>query len=467
MDWIDCPDVDLAGYNVYRSTTSGEGYIKLNSSLVTTSDYIDNTVINGTTYYYVVTAVDTSSNESQYSNERPTTPHLRSVISILGSWASGTSHTKESGTNRVLILIVHSEHNSSTTLNSVTYGGQTMTKINSIYVSTNTREEVAAYYLNEAGVAAATNGTFVPGWSATPSNVSYASVFLSNVNQSTPLGASATNSINASSPTTITTSALAANDGDMVILGATCGNPAGYTLNNGFTEALDQNMSSSQGVTGYKVSIGANETPSATNAGPNRQVITGFVIKAAPLPDLPPSVPVNLTATADIGMVTLDWNDNSETDLTGYNIYRSTTSGSGYSKLNDALIVESNYIDTNVTNGIPYYYVVTAVDYNSHESGFSVEASAVPLSGNDNCAAVQAGGYGYLADLDHNCYVDYSDLSILAGFWLNSDCGSNANCEGADFTPADGFVDFLDFSDFAGQWMQCNDPENPDCSQNW
>ena len=44
---------------------------------------------------------------------------------------------------------------------------------------------VAAYILTEAGVAAATSSTFVPTWSATTSSVSYASVFLSNINQTT------------------------------------------------------------------------------------------------------------------------------------------------------------------------------------------------------------------------------------------------------------------------------------------
>ncbi|MFO8007750.1 MAG: fibronectin type III domain-containing protein, partial [Candidatus Brocadiia bacterium] len=39
-----------------------------------TSDYTDTGVTNDTTYYYVVTAVDTSSNESGYSNEASATP---------------------------------------------------------------------------------------------------------------------------------------------------------------------------------------------------------------------------------------------------------------------------------------------------------------------------------------------------------------------------------------------------------
>ena len=58
----------VSGYNVYRSTVSGSSYTKINSSLVTALNYTDSTVQNGTTYYYVTTAVDSSGTESAYSN---------------------------------------------------------------------------------------------------------------------------------------------------------------------------------------------------------------------------------------------------------------------------------------------------------------------------------------------------------------------------------------------------------------
>jgi hypothetical protein len=56
-------------YNVYRGTTSGGPYSKINSSLDGTTAFTDNTVTSGLTYYYVATAVDSSSNESGYSNQ--------------------------------------------------------------------------------------------------------------------------------------------------------------------------------------------------------------------------------------------------------------------------------------------------------------------------------------------------------------------------------------------------------------
>lgn len=59
----------VAGYNVYRSTTSGSGYVKINSSLVGGLTYTDSNVSSGTTYYYVTTAVDSNGVESVFSNQ--------------------------------------------------------------------------------------------------------------------------------------------------------------------------------------------------------------------------------------------------------------------------------------------------------------------------------------------------------------------------------------------------------------
>lgn len=60
---------DVVGYNVYRSTVSGTQYTMINSSLDSTTAYTDSTVVSGQTYYYVVTAVNASSQESGYSNQ--------------------------------------------------------------------------------------------------------------------------------------------------------------------------------------------------------------------------------------------------------------------------------------------------------------------------------------------------------------------------------------------------------------
>lgn len=67
LNWTETSEV--SGFNIYRSTVSGSGYVKLNSTLVAELTYMDSDVENGATYYYVVTAVDSSDVESDYSEE--------------------------------------------------------------------------------------------------------------------------------------------------------------------------------------------------------------------------------------------------------------------------------------------------------------------------------------------------------------------------------------------------------------
>jgi hypothetical protein len=59
----------VVGYRVYRSDTSGGSYTVLNGTALNALSYTDSSVTDGTTYYYVVTAVDSSGNESVYSNQ--------------------------------------------------------------------------------------------------------------------------------------------------------------------------------------------------------------------------------------------------------------------------------------------------------------------------------------------------------------------------------------------------------------
>jgi fibronectin type 3 domain-containing protein len=59
----------VVGYNVYRSETDGETYIKLTSAPVRTTNYTDRSVQSGHTYFYAVTAVDGRGKESVHSNQ--------------------------------------------------------------------------------------------------------------------------------------------------------------------------------------------------------------------------------------------------------------------------------------------------------------------------------------------------------------------------------------------------------------
>ncbi len=96
---------------------------------------------------------------------------------------------------------------------------------------------------------------------------------------------------------------------------------------------------------------------------------------------------LTLTATAGNAKVNLAWNP--VEGASGYNIYRSTTSGTGYTKIGNTTSSAITYEDKPLANGTTYYYVVTAI-VNGVESGYSNEASATPM------APVIAGNPGIL-----------------------------------------------------------------------
>ena len=69
VGWTPVSEQDIAGYNIYRRTST-TNYAKLNTSgAYNNTQYFDNTVQNGAGYYYAITTVDTSGNESGLSIE--------------------------------------------------------------------------------------------------------------------------------------------------------------------------------------------------------------------------------------------------------------------------------------------------------------------------------------------------------------------------------------------------------------
>jgi hypothetical protein len=68
LQWSPVPS-GVAGYNVYRSSTPGGPYTKINAAPDTGSNYLDNSVLGGVTYYYVSTAIGSNGSESKYSSQ--------------------------------------------------------------------------------------------------------------------------------------------------------------------------------------------------------------------------------------------------------------------------------------------------------------------------------------------------------------------------------------------------------------
>jgi aminopeptidase YwaD len=68
LGWEKNKELDLFGYNVFKSAVKESGYVKINNDIVIDTVYIDPDAVTGNYFYYIVTAVDSANNESDYSN---------------------------------------------------------------------------------------------------------------------------------------------------------------------------------------------------------------------------------------------------------------------------------------------------------------------------------------------------------------------------------------------------------------
>lgn len=92
-------------------------------------------------------------------------------------------------------------------------------------------------------------------------------------------------------------------------------------------------------------------------------LILGFALPCSPAlaDDVPPATPEELSASPGDGKVTLDWKDNSEQDLNGYDVYRDGQ------YLNWTW--ESDYVAAGLVNGQSHTYTVIAIDTSGNVSG--------------------------------------------------------------------------------------------------
>ncbi len=89
----------------------------------------------------------------------------------------------------------------------------------------------------------------------------------------------------------------------------------------------------------------------------------------------PPAAPVSVTASADVGVANLNWT--SSVGATNYLLDRAANSAGPYSLLSS--LAATNYSDTQVTNGVTYYYTVTPVN-GAGPGPVSAQASATPYA---------------------------------------------------------------------------------------
>jgi hypothetical protein len=68
LSWSPSPST-VVGYNAYTSAQSGGPYTRMTGTPDAATSYTDSNVLSGKTYFFVVTAVDSSNMESAFSNE--------------------------------------------------------------------------------------------------------------------------------------------------------------------------------------------------------------------------------------------------------------------------------------------------------------------------------------------------------------------------------------------------------------
>ncbi|MFC1943115.1 fibronectin type III domain-containing protein [Chloroflexota bacterium] len=355
LDWDDNNESDLAGYDIYRGLSTGN-YTEQIESLWTSSNYTDTGLTGGVTYYYAVKAVDSGSNESGYSDEANATPTDPPPAAPTGLVA--TPGDKQ--------VSLDWNDNSEGDLDGYDiYRGLSTgnyTQIESLWASSNYTDTgltggITYYYAVKAVDLASYESGYSDEATATPTDQPPAA----------PAG-------------------LTATPGDGLVNldwdDNTEGDLDGYDIYRGLSTGnytqIESLWASSNytdvGLTGgitYYYAVKAVDLASYESSYSNEA-------SAAPV-DNPPVAPTGLVATRGNQKVYLNWNDNTDGDLDGYNVYRSESDGGPYgSKINGSLVTDSDYLDTGRTGGVTYYYVVTAVDLGSNESGNSNQASATP-----------------------------------------------------------------------------------------
>lgn len=436
LDWSDNLEEDLAGYDVHRSETSGGPYTQLNVGLVTESAYSDTTVAGGVTYFYVVTASDTGGDESDPSVEVAATPTGGS--SPTDPWINELHYDNSGGDKNEFVEVAGPAgldlsgwellgYNGS---GGDVYGSKSLsgvlpdqggcigtTKVKFRGLQNGSPDGIAL--VDPSGVVVeflSYEGTFT-AQSGPASGLTSVDIGVSE-SSSTPVGDSLQRGGVGSGPADFFWQAAQVDTPGQPNTGQTftggCGGPSPPPAPTGLSAVagdghvdLAWDPSGSPDVVGHNlyrsVTSGSgyvvlNSTPLTGTAYADAGLVNGteyyYVltavdssslesatsaeVSATPQDATAPAPPSGLVAVPGDGSVSLDWSDNDEPDLVGYNVHRATTSGGAYTQVNAGPLVTSELVDSGVVGGTTYYYVVTAQDLSGNQSAPSLEVSATP-----------------------------------------------------------------------------------------
>ncbi len=350
---------NATSYNLYYATTTG--VTKTNSTKLTsvTSPMVQTGMTAGTTYFYVVTAVNSSgesATSAQVSATTATTPPPPTLP------ATPTGAIATGGTNQVTLSWAAVSSATSYNLYFATTSGVTKTSGTKIANVTSP----AVHASRAAGTTYYYIITAVNGAGESAASVQIAATTLPTVPSPTvpaaPVGVTATGGTNQA---TISWPAIA---------GATSYNlywstTSGVTKTNGTKVA---------GVTSPYVKTGLAAgtahyfiVTAVNNVGESTASTQATATTAAPAPTVP-AVPTGVTATGGANQVTITWP--AVSGATTYNIYWATTPGvtTASTKITSAT---SPYVQTGLATATTYYYIVTAVNA-AGQSSASAQVSA-------------------------------------------------------------------------------------------
>jgi hypothetical protein len=159
------------------------------------------------------------------------------------------------------------------------------------------------------------------------------------------------------------------------------------------TFSISGTISPAAGGSGATVSLSGTSSASTTSDGSGNYTFTGLSNGAYALTPGKTGfafTPTSQSATINGANVTgvnftaagqhsaaLSWNASTSPLIIGYNVYRTTASGSLLERMNSGLVAGLVFTDTGVQGGSTYYYVTTAVDANGNESTPSNMVTAI------------------------------------------------------------------------------------------
>ena len=230
------------------------------------------------------------------TNTPTNTPTPGPSVSQANAWTTGLTHTIGTGSNRLLVFTVGMENGMEASsppagdrdVTAVSYGGQSLTLAAEVVVCSGSPnsfcDRTELWYLDEAGIQAATGSTFSVTWSGDPPfelEEYFAAVTLEGVDQSSPIGDTSTNSTTTANPIQ-TSGTLTVGQGDFVVVSAIAGTLGSYTPGSGYTEGADQSALSSTMASAYKaiVTAGTEQPSMLFDFTIQRQVILAVAINA-------------------------------------------------------------------------------------------------------------------------------------------------------------------------------------------